>query len=123
VIGWKRTSPRCVVDRRTPSHAEFDLAGMGQATEIGLDGDGSSILKPGRSVEEIEPVRASDFLEQSAIRRIGLMKINIEGAEYDLLEHLIQAKIVPKIKSIQVQFHDCVPDAERRMRGIQADLA
>lgn len=102
---------------------QFGLAGQSQTTRIGLDGDGSSILKPGRKAVEIELVRASDFLEQNAVRQIDLMKINIEGAEYDLLEHLIQSGIVPKIKNIQVQFHDFVPDAERRMRCIQAGLA
>jgi FkbM family methyltransferase len=102
---------------------QFGLAGCSQVAKIGLDGDGSSILRPGRKVEEIELVRASDFLEQNSIHRIDLMKINIEGAEYDLLEHLIQFGIVLRIKNIQIQFHDFVPEAERRMRGIQADLA
>jgi FkbM family methyltransferase len=102
---------------------QFGLAGCSQIASIGLDRDGSSILKPGRMVEEIELVRASDFLEQNAIGQIDLMKINIEGAEYDLLEHLIQFGVVLRIKNIQVQFHDFVPDAERRMRRIQADLA
>jgi FkbM family methyltransferase len=110
--------------RNTDVHVhQFGLAGCNQAVKISLDGDGSSILKQGREVEEIELVRASDFLEQNAIGQIDLMKINIEGAEYDLLEHLIQSGIVPRIKNIQVQFHDFVPDAERRMRCIQADLA
>lgn len=101
---------------------QFGLAGTSQTAKIGLDGDGSSILKSGRKAEEIELVRASDFFEQNSIQRIDLMKINIEGAEYDLLEHLVQTGMVSRIKNIQVQFHDFVPDAERRMRGIQADL-
>lgn len=66
---------------------------------------------------------ACDFFEENSIQRIDLMKINIEGAEYDLLDHLIQSGIVLRIKNIQVQFHDFVLDAERRMRCIQAGLA
>ena len=54
---------------------------------------------------------------------IDLMKINIEGAEYDLLEHLIENKFVENIKDIQVQFHDFVPNAEARMKNIQAGLS
>lgn len=36
---------------------------------------------------------------------IALVKINIEGAEYDLLSHIIGAGLHTRIKNIQVQFH------------------
>lgn len=36
---------------------------------------------------------------------IDLLKINIEGAEYDLLQHIICAGLHTRIKNIQVQFH------------------
>lgn len=42
---------------------------------------------------------------------IALVKINIEGAEYDLLNHIIDHGLHKRIKNIQVQFHqiDGVP--------------
>ena len=36
---------------------------------------------------------------------IALLKINIEGAEYDLLGHIIFHGLLPRIKNLQVQFH------------------
>ena len=36
---------------------------------------------------------------------IALMKVNIEGAEYDVLGHLIDCGLHTRIKNIQVQFH------------------
>lgn len=36
---------------------------------------------------------------------IALVKINIEGAEYDLLSHIINAGLINRIKNLQVQFH------------------
>lgn len=39
---------------------------------------------------------------------IGLMKINIEGGEYELLERMIELGIINKVKDIQIQFH-CHP--------------
>lgn len=36
---------------------------------------------------------------------IDLLKINIEGAEYDVLSHIIGAGLHTHIKNIQVQFH------------------
>lgn len=36
---------------------------------------------------------------------IALLKINVEGAEYDLLEHIYRAGLLPRIRDLQVQFH------------------
>jgi len=36
---------------------------------------------------------------------IDLLKVNIEGAEYDVLNHIIGAGLHHRIKNIQVQFH------------------
>lgn len=36
---------------------------------------------------------------------VDLLKINIEGAEYDVLQHIIGAGLHTRIKNIQVQFH------------------
>lgn len=39
---------------------------------------------------------------------IDLLKVNIEGAEYDVLNHIIGAGLQARIKNIQVQFHQIV---------------
>jgi FkbM family methyltransferase len=41
----------------------------------------------------------------SGAKEIDLLKVNIEGAEYDVLNHIIAAGLHPRIKNIQVQFH------------------
>lgn len=70
----------------------------------------------------IELVRAADFFRDHRIAGVDLMKINIEGGEYDLLDHLIAAGLVDRIRNIQVQFHDFVPDARGRMESLQDRL-
>jgi FkbM family methyltransferase len=57
------------------------------------------------------------------LSHVDLMKINIEGAEYDLLEHLIARNWITNISNVQVQFHDFAPDAETRMKNLQEKLA
>lgn len=89
---------------------------------ISLARDGSSLFLQGKHTAEVTLVGAADFIRDNNIRGIDLMKINIEGAEYDLLEHLIDTGFVEHIKNIQVQFHDFVPNAEQRMRRIQQRL-
>jgi hypothetical protein len=50
------------------------------------------------------------------------MKVNIEGGEYDLLDHLIESGLIQRVRWLQVQFHDFVPNAAERMRAIQDRL-
>jgi FkbM family methyltransferase len=90
--------------------------------KIGLNRDGSSIYKHTACIQDIALVRAADYLQAQGFDHIDLMKINIEGGEYDLLDHLIAAKCVAHIRNIQVQFHDFVPNARQRMQQIQSDL-
>ena len=81
--------------------------------------DASSVFKKEGESFEIEIKRASTFIINSNLNVIDLIKINIEGGEYDLLEELIAQGNVKKIRNIQVQFHDFVPDAYSRMKKIQ----
>jgi FkbM family methyltransferase len=101
----------------------YGLSDENKTVRLALGQDGSSAFKDGENVTEIELIRALDFFAKHNVARIDLMKINIEGGEYELLEHLIASRFIENIKNIQVQFHDFVPDAELRMQQIQAGLA
>ena len=99
----------------------FGLAASDRRERISLNADGSSICK-GRRDEEIGLVEAARFIEQHGIRKIDLMKVNIEGAEYELLEHLLQTGLIGSIIDLQVQFHDFVPNARARVQNIRRQL-
>lgn len=101
----------------------FGLADQTEMGRIGLAADGSSLYKAGADAIDIRLVSITEFLRQEFVEEIDLMKINIEGGEYKLLEHLVNEGIVMRIRNIQVQFHDFVPDAEARMLAIQGKLA
>jgi FkbM family methyltransferase len=98
------------------------LANRDQTVQIHFDHNQSSMYTSGTDVREAKLISAKQFIDTEGIERIDLMKINIEGGEYDLLDHLIDTGLVKQIVNIQVQFHDHVPDAERRMQKIQAAL-
>ncbi|WP_276353556.1 FkbM family methyltransferase [Cohnella caldifontis] len=101
----------------------FGLSNSTTQVTIGLSNDGSSVFKEGPNTSQIRLIEAKSFLEENKIDFIDLMKINIEGAEYDLLDHLIEIEYIKNIRNIQVQFHDFVPEAEKRMRKIQRILS
>jgi len=98
------------------------LSNRNKIVKIALNKDGSSTLKSGRNMESVVLVRAIDFIRENNIQKIDLMKINIEGGEYDLLEDLSNEDFIKNIENIQVQFHDFVPGSLQRMRHIQEKI-
>ena len=101
---------------------QFGLSKNSQTSKLAIANNSSSIFIESENSVDIKLVSANEFFNQHPIDIIHLMKINIEGGEYDLLEHLIETGDIKKIKNIQVQFHDFVPDAERRMKAIQGNI-
>jgi FkbM family methyltransferase len=100
----------------------FGLAEQNSTASLAISDEGSSMFKEAKETVNIQLVRAADFFAEKKISFIDLMKINIEGGEYGLLEHLIETGFISKIKDVQIQFHDFVPGAEERMKNIQTQL-
>lgn len=92
------------------------------ATEpISLTGDRASTFVNDTHSEQAEFRSASSVVDK--LGTPALIKLNIEGGEYPLLEDLIHSDKIKDIRYIQVQFHDFVPDAVERMQKIQEALA
>ncbi len=103
----------------------FGLANENIDIKMALSNDASSIYK---NVDDgmydlVKLVNATEFFKEKNIKHIDLMKINIEGGEYDLLEHLLDSGFVKNIENIQVQFHAFVPNAEERLHKIEERLS
>ena len=90
-----------------------------ESIEISLLADGSSLFREGERKERIELYAVEDELQG----KIDLLKINVEGGEYDILDELIRLGRMPDISNFQVQFHRFVNDYEERYNTIAAALA
>ena len=102
----------------------FGLGGRTRTERIAINAAGTSIFRQSEQTEAIELVRAADFFARESIPEVTLLKVNIEGGEYELLDHLIETGLIRRMRDVQVQFHeDVLPDADRRMRAIHAELA
>lgn len=105
----------------------FGLSNKNEEVKLYMQADGSSVLhamKSNNNQYELIKLRdISEFLSESKIVSIDLMKINIEGAEYEVLERLIKTDWIKCITNIQVQFHNFVNDAEERMLLVQKALS
>jgi len=82
----------------------FALGDSNSTFEISVDGNSSSQFTSG-SKETCSKVRFRDFVIENNIDDISLIKINIEGGEYELLNEIIDSKFINKVDRILVQFH------------------
>lgn len=100
----------------------FGLGRENGEMSLAVAADGSSAFVSGKETITMQIVAAADFFRDNGLQCIDLMKINIEGGEYELLEHLIETGLIVNICNLQIQFHDFVQDAEIRMVAIQKQL-
>ncbi len=62
------------------------------------------------------------FLEKYNITKIDLAQLNIEGEEYNLLEHWISSGQINLIKNLQIQFHIIDENSRDRKKEIEKNL-
>jgi hypothetical protein len=60
--------------------------------------------------------------EKLGLEEIDLLKVNIEGGEYDLFDRLTSADWLRRIRFVSVQFHEWHPHAYRRRRAVRRAL-
>ncbi|WP_447860120.1 FkbM family methyltransferase [Nitrospira calida] len=103
----------------------FGLGGYTRMEMIAILGSGSSVVRRPRSarLEEVSIVDMWEWWRKQGIAEVHLMKINIEGGEYELLDRMIETGLVTRVRDIQVQFHRIDSSSERRMKNIQSLLA
>lgn len=102
---------------------KFGLGGKTRQEEIYINADGSSVIRAAKEKASIEIVDIDTWLFDNKIEAIDLIKINIEGGEYELLERMIEKNITLKVRNLQIQFHDFFPDAGARMNTIRSKLS
>lgn len=67
-------------------------------------------------------VNIKDFINDNQIEYIDLMKLNIEGEEYPLLEYMIDQNLIESINHLQIQFHSWIEGSEEKRHAIQNHL-
>lgn len=100
----------------------FGLSNENKYLNISVANDASSVYALGEKTQEIQLRSIIEFLEQSGIKSIDLMKINIEGGEFDVLPCIIKNNYINKIKNLQIQFHNFVPNAVEKRDEIRKKL-
>ena len=68
----------------------FGLGNKNETVNFTVVNDGTTIYKEGQEKETCQMIDIFSFTEKEQIDEISLMKINIEGGEYDLIDHIIE---------------------------------
>lgn len=90
----------------------------GDAEFAQLDNQSSAFIQNGNSLK-VKMKDIIEFMDEQKIRHVDLMKINIEGGEYDLLNRLVDQKRLDQFENLQIQFHDFFDDAAQRVAKLR----
>lgn len=106
----------------------FGLGSKNTQVLLSANGMGSSIFEVSPGYDEAKKFEIkikdiNDVFKELALNEIDLIKINIEGGEYDLVPRIIETGIINKCRIIRIQFHDWIPDAFTMRKKIVKQLA
>jgi FkbM family methyltransferase len=108
----------------TISIFQYGLGGKNETFEIEED-ENKTQMKASSKQKKTIKVEVKDIetvIRDLNITKIDLMKINIEGGEYELLEKIFKMGFMDKVLDFQIQFHDFVPDADQKKASVTEKL-
>jgi FkbM family methyltransferase len=103
----------------------YGLGGSDFAARLALAEHGSSIYTDEGAFgsAEVQIRDAAAVFDELGLDHVDVMKVNIEGGEYDLLDRLIETEWLPRIRLVMIQFHEWHPRAYWRRFRIRRALS
>jgi FkbM family methyltransferase len=99
------------------------ITGDKRKVTLNVSGDGTSETLVNSSHQvTVDSITLQEIIEMYKIDRIGLIQMNIEGEEFNLMPALIESKIITKCDNIQIQFHNTNPSCPAKREAIQQGL-
>jgi FkbM family methyltransferase len=102
----------------------FGLSYKNNKLDIIINADSTSAYRSKKEGAKttIELKNFNQFLQENKIEKIDLLKLNIEGEEFPLLDSIIKTGDINKINNIQVQFHRWIDNSIKLRSDIQNRL-
>jgi FkbM family methyltransferase len=100
----------------------YGLYNKNDVSFLSSEQNASSIFKNRMSGIKINLQEFKSQFNIFNLNQIDLCKINVEGAEYPILLHLLEFDLIKKIKYLQEQFHNFYPKAVNLRKTIREEL-
>lgn len=97
----------------------YGLSDRNETTTITIAGDRSSTYEMGRDGTGRTQIALADVLEVLGDQTVHVLKLNVEGAEYPILERLTSANRLHQIHTLLIQFHTFIPNFGERYLAIK----
>lgn len=117
---------KCLAALRDSPTVTVHNMGVGNRTAIipmHVNGDSSGAYAYQGELVDVSVQPLHIIFNNYGIGAADLVKLNIEGSEFDVLEDVIANGLVKRVTNWQIQFHDCAPNALARFDNIQKSLA
>jgi FkbM family methyltransferase len=98
------------------------LVGQDGTVSMMVDADASRAVGSSGPGLQVKGTSLSSFLDSRALARVDCLKLNIEGAEFEVLEDLLHSGLMSRIGVLLVQFHRLGPDSDGRRASIRQRL-
>lgn len=99
----------------------YGLGGKNRIVYLTDESAGSKVSEK-KTKYKVEIKDIVEVLRELNIKKIDLLKLNIEGSEYELLERLIESGEINKISKMKIQFHENIDNYESRRFLIREKL-
>jgi FkbM family methyltransferase len=107
----------------------FGLAAANTTCRMSIAGMGSSVYSESPSERiamehvDIELRDVKEVFNELGLLEVALLKVNIEGGEYDFLSRLIACGLHTRCDCVRVQFHEWYTGSHRLRKRIVTELA
>ena len=99
------------------------LSNNNKEIDISLSNDASSVHTTDGPKERINLIDVKEFfINDSNITKVDLMKLNVEGEEYNILDRIIESDLIDIFTDIQIQFHRYSDDHASRKKAIEDEI-
>ena len=99
----------------------YAIGGNTRKDNISLAKDGSAINKHGKLTVDVKSI--CDIIKELNIEKIDLLKLNVEGSEYEILDSMISNDILGICNTYLIQFHRTINEFAARRKKIRAALS
>lgn len=116
------------IQRRFAREPKINVYNIGVGGSSGIvpfkiKGDMTGAYADNPETEWVNIQDVNEVFERLKLTEMALMKLNVEGSEFPIIEKMLEKGLLSCVLNLQVQWHAVVPDYQARYDALQMRLA